>query len=77
MDGRVGAIRAGLDAENFEEVQILSYAAKCLGRLWAFPRRHRHQCDAYRRQRTYQIESTFHKILHERKTVPKRWGHVS
>ncbi|MGH6800898.1 MAG: porphobilinogen synthase [Methylocella sp.] len=28
MDGRVGAIRAALDAENFEEVQILSYAAK-------------------------------------------------
>ena len=28
MDARVGAIRAGLDAENFEEVQILSYAAK-------------------------------------------------
>ncbi|HET6379109.1 MAG TPA: porphobilinogen synthase [Methylocella sp.] len=28
MDGRVGAIRAGLDAENFEDVQILSYAAK-------------------------------------------------
>jgi porphobilinogen synthase len=28
MDGRVGAIRAALDAENFEDVQILSYAAK-------------------------------------------------
>ena len=28
MDGRVDAIRAGLDAEKFEEVQILSYAAK-------------------------------------------------
>ncbi len=28
MDGRVGAIRAGLDAANFEDVQILSYAAK-------------------------------------------------
>jgi hypothetical protein len=28
MDGRAGTIRAGLDAENFEEVQILSYAAK-------------------------------------------------
>jgi len=28
MDGRVGAIRAGLDTENFEDVQILSYAAK-------------------------------------------------
>jgi porphobilinogen synthase len=28
MDGRVGAIRAGLDAEGFEQVQIMSYAAK-------------------------------------------------
>ncbi|MGB7092311.1 MAG: porphobilinogen synthase, partial [Methylovirgula sp.] len=28
MDGRVGAIRAGLDAEGFENVNIMSYAAK-------------------------------------------------
>ena len=28
MDGRVGAIRAALDAEDFEDVQILAYAAK-------------------------------------------------
>ena len=28
MDGRVGAIRAGLDAQGFESVQIMSYAAK-------------------------------------------------
>ena len=28
MDGRVGAIRAALDAEGFEDVQIMSYAAK-------------------------------------------------
>ncbi len=28
MDGRVGAIRAALDREDFEHVQILSYAAK-------------------------------------------------
>ncbi len=28
MDGRVGAIREGLDAEGFENVQIMSYAAK-------------------------------------------------
>ena len=28
MDGRIGAIRAGLDAEGFEAVQIMSYAAK-------------------------------------------------
>lgn len=28
MDGRVGAIRAGLDAAGFQDVQIMSYAAK-------------------------------------------------
>jgi porphobilinogen synthase len=28
MDGRVGAIRAALDADGFEQVQIMSYAAK-------------------------------------------------
>jgi porphobilinogen synthase len=28
MDGRVGAIRAALDAEGFHDVQILAYAAK-------------------------------------------------
>ena len=28
MDGRVGAIRAALDAAGFEEVQIMAYAAK-------------------------------------------------
>jgi porphobilinogen synthase len=28
MDGRIGAIRAGLDAEGFEQVQIMAYAAK-------------------------------------------------
>ena len=28
MDGRIGAIRAGLDATNFQDVQILAYAAK-------------------------------------------------
>ena len=28
MDGRVGAIRSALDAEGYEDVQIMSYAAK-------------------------------------------------
>jgi len=28
MDGRVGAIRAALDAEGFQNIQIMSYAAK-------------------------------------------------
>ena len=28
MDGRIGAIRSGLDSEGFENVQIMAYAAK-------------------------------------------------
>ncbi len=28
MDGRIGAIRAGLDSEGFQNVQIMAYAAK-------------------------------------------------
>jgi porphobilinogen synthase len=28
MDGRIGAIRRGLDGQGFEEVQVMSYAAK-------------------------------------------------
>ena len=28
MDGRIGAIRAGLDAAGFEQTPIMSYAAK-------------------------------------------------
>lgn len=28
MDGRVGAIRAALDAEGFHDVSIMSYTAK-------------------------------------------------
>jgi porphobilinogen synthase len=35
MDGRVGAIRAGLDAAGFEHVQIMSYAAKYASAFYA------------------------------------------
>lgn len=34
MDGRVGAIRAALDAEEFEHVRILAYAAKFASALY-------------------------------------------
>jgi porphobilinogen synthase len=34
MDGRVAAIRKGLDAEGFDEVPILSYAAKFAGAFY-------------------------------------------
>ena len=35
MDGRVGAIRAGLDAAGFQDVQIMSYAAKYASAFYA------------------------------------------
>ena len=35
MDGRVGAIRAGLDAAGFQNVQIMSYAAKYASAFYA------------------------------------------
>jgi porphobilinogen synthase len=64
MDGRVDAIRAGLDAEKFEEVQILSYAAK-YALTFCGPFRDAIGTNATLTgdKRTYQIESTFHKIL--------------
>jgi porphobilinogen synthase len=35
MDGRVGAIRAGLDAAGFDDVQIMAYAAKYASAFYA------------------------------------------
>ena len=35
MDGRVGAIRAALDSEGFENVRIMSYAAKYASSLYS------------------------------------------
>lgn len=35
MDGRIGAIRAALDANGFEDVQIMSYAAKYASGFYA------------------------------------------
>ena len=51
MDGRVRAIRAGLDAEGFESVQILGLCREiCFGLLWAFPGCGRNQRHADWRQ---------------------------
>ena len=51
MDGRVGAIRKALDAENFTDVSIMSYAAKYASALLRpVPRRGRLGQDADRRQ---------------------------
>ena len=49
MDGRIGAIRAALDGEGFEHVQIMSYAAKYASAFYGpVPRRDRHQGGARR-----------------------------
>lgn len=37
MDGRVGAIRAALDAEGFHDVSIMSYTAKYVFILLRIP----------------------------------------
>jgi porphobilinogen synthase len=37
MDGRVGAIRAALDAEGFHDVSIMSYTAKYIPGVITLP----------------------------------------
>jgi hypothetical protein len=78
MDGRVDAIRAGLDAEKFEEVQILSYAAKYALTFYGLFR------DAIAPMRRLPATSAPIRLSRlstrycdERKTVPKRWGYIS
>jgi len=37
MDGRVGALRAALDAEGFHDVSIMSYTAKFVSMVFLSP----------------------------------------
>ena len=58
MDGRIGAIRAALDAAGFTDVQIMAYCRQiCLGLLRPVPRRgrlRRRRCTGDKR--TYQMD---------------------
>ena len=56
MDGRVAAIRAGLDAEGFSNVPILSYAAKFAGAFYGPFREAADSAPSFGDRRSYQMD---------------------
>jgi porphobilinogen synthase len=56
MDGRVGAIRRTLDAHGFEEVAILSYAAKFASAYYGPFREAAESAPAFGDRRSYQMD---------------------
>jgi porphobilinogen synthase len=57
MDGRIGAIRAGLDAAGFTETVIMSYAAKFASAFYGPFRDAAESAPAAGDRRTYQMDS--------------------
>lgn len=56
MDGRVGAIRAGLDAAGFSDVAIVSYAAKFASAFYGPFREAGESAPQFGDRRTYQLD---------------------
>ncbi len=56
MDGRVGAIRAALDAGGFEELPILAYAAKYASAFYGPFREAAESAPAFGDRRSYQMD---------------------
>jgi porphobilinogen synthase len=56
MDGRVGAIRAAMDASGFEEVAIMSYAAKYASSFYGPFRMAAHATPQFGDRRSYQMD---------------------
>ena len=56
MDGRVGAIRRGLDARGFEDVTIMSYAAKYCSAFYGPFRDAADSAPAFGDRRTHQMD---------------------
>ena len=56
MDGRVGAIRRGLDMRGFEEVAIMSYAAKYCSAFYGPFREAADSAPAFGDRRTHQMD---------------------
>ena len=56
MDGRVAAIRAGLDAEGFAHVPIMSYAAKFAGAFYGPFREAADSAPSFGDRRSYQMD---------------------
>jgi len=60
MDGRVGAIRAALDAEGFSEIPILSYAAKYASAFYGPFREAAESAPQFGDRRAYQMDPANH-----------------
>ena len=56
MDGRVGAVRSALDDEGFEEVAILSYAAKFASAFYGPFREAAESAPSFGDRRSYQMD---------------------
>ena len=56
MDGRVAAIRAGLDSQGFDNVAILSYAAKFASGFYGPFREAAHSAPSFGDRRSYQMD---------------------
>ena len=56
MDGRVGAIRRGLDTRGFDEVAIMSYAAKYCSAFYGPFREAADSAPAFGDRRTHQMD---------------------
>jgi porphobilinogen synthase len=56
MDGRVGAVRGALDAEGFESVPIVSYAAKYASAFYGPFREAAESAPAFGDRRSYQMD---------------------
>ncbi len=56
MDGRIGAIRKGLDAKGFEEIAIMSYSVKYGSAFYGPFREAAHSAPAYGDRKTYQMD---------------------
>ena len=56
MDGRVGAIRGALDSDGFEQVPIVSYAAKAASAFYGPFREAAESTPAFGDRRSYQMD---------------------
>lgn len=56
MDGRVGAIRKGLDAAGFEHIPVMSYAAKYAGAFYGPFREAAESAPKFGNRKTYQMD---------------------
>ena len=66
MDGRVAAIREGLDAAGFENIPILSYAAKYASGYYGPFREAADSAPQFGDRRSYQMDpSNFREAMHE------------